>query len=80
MAEQATSLRDNLQAIQHNREALKYSPDDVPVMASLARLYMQANNMEECQNICETILRSNANNEAASVMMADLSFRQVSIY
>lgn len=41
MAEQATSLRDNQQAIQHNKEALKYSPDDVSIMASLARLYMQ---------------------------------------
>lgn len=77
MAEQAISLRDNEQAIQHYKDALKSSPDDLVIMASLARMYMQVNNMEQCQNTCHLILGINANNEAASVMMADLSFRQV---
>lgn len=41
MAEQATSLRDNHQAIQHNLEAQKYASEDVTIKQSLARLYMQ---------------------------------------
>lgn len=37
------------------------------------------NSMEECAQVCTEILASDPNNESASVMMADLSFRQVSI-
>lgn len=35
--------------------------------------------MTECQKICQNILHNYPNNEAASVMMADLSFRQVTL-
>lgn len=41
MADQATSLRDNQQAIQHNLEAQKYASEDITIKQSLARLYMQ---------------------------------------
>ena len=41
MAEQSISLRDNDQAIHHYREAIKFSPQDAVIMASLAKLYMQ---------------------------------------
>lgn len=41
MADQATSLRDNHQAIQHNLEAQKYASEDVTIKQALARLYMQ---------------------------------------
>lgn len=33
--------------------------------------------MTECQDMCSQILKINSNNEAASVMMADISFRRV---
>lgn len=33
--------------------------------------------MAECQDMCSQILKINSNNEAASVMMADISFRRV---
>lgn len=77
MAEQSISLRDNQQAIIHYQEALKHSPDDLKLMTALARLFMQVNNIGDCQEMCSQILRLDANNEAASVMMADLSFRRV---
>lgn len=77
MAEQSTSLRDNEQAVQHYKEALKYTPHDTIILASLARLYMQINNMDLCQQTCAQILQVDPQNEAASVMMADLSFRKV---
>lgn len=78
MAEHSISLRDNSQAIHHFNEALKCTPQDITVMAALARLYMQVNNMDECQQTCTQIFHIDSNNEGASVMMADLSFRRVS--
>lgn len=78
MAEQSIMLRDNHQAINHYKEALKYSPDDIKIVTALARLYMQVNNTIDCQTMCTRILKIDPNNEAASVMMADLSFRGVS--
>lgn len=78
MAEQSIALRDNYGAIVHYKEALKYSPDDTKIITSLARLYMQESDVTECQTMCMKILKLDPNNEAASVMMADLSFRGVS--
>lgn len=78
MAEHSILLRDNQQAITHYREALKYSSDDIKIVTALARLHMQVNEILECQNMCTKILKIDPNNEAASVMMADLSFRGVS--
>lgn len=77
MAEQSILVRDNDQAIHHYKEAIKFSPQDTTQQASLAKLYMQLNNMQECQNVCALILDVDPNNEGASIMMADLSFRRV---
>lgn len=77
LAEQSVALRDSYQAVIHYKEALRYSPDDLKIMTPLARLQMQINNSIECQTICSHILKIEPNNEAASVMMADLSFRKV---
>ncbi|XP_055385031.1 tetratricopeptide repeat protein 21B-like [Condylostylus longicornis] len=77
MAEQSISLRENEQACKYYMEALKYTPSDIVVLASLARLYMQINQLEQCKEMCSHILQIDANNEAASVMMADLSFRKM---
>lgn len=77
MAEQSILMRDNYQAVIHYKEALRYTPDDLKIMTPLARLHMQINNIVECQAMCSMILKLDSNNEAASVMMADLSFRKV---
>uniref|UniRef100_A0A336M386 CSON011277 protein n=1 Tax=Culicoides sonorensis TaxID=179676 RepID=A0A336M386_CULSO len=81
MAEQSISLRDNVQAIHHYKEALRFSPQDLTIMAALARLHMQVNEMDQCQRICAQILEQETSDpsehEAASVMMADLSFRKM---
>lgn len=80
MAEQSILVRDNDQAIHHFKEAIKFSPQDTTQQASLAKLYMQLNNMQECQTVCALILDVDPNNEGASIMMADLSFRRVSTF
>uniref|UniRef100_A0A182Q0B7 Tetratricopeptide repeat protein 21B n=1 Tax=Anopheles farauti TaxID=69004 RepID=A0A182Q0B7_9DIPT len=77
MAEQSQAVRDNEQMIHHYKEALKYTPADTAVMASLARIYMQLNRMDECQATCVHIVQLDPNNEVALVMMADLSFRRM---
>lgn len=77
MAEQAIGLRDQKQAISHYKGALKVLPDDLSVMIALARLYLQENDVDECQKICTDILKRDDTHEGASVMMADLSFLQV---
>lgn len=77
MAEQSISIRDNEQAVHHYKEAIKYSPQDASIICSLAKLYMQMNNNDQCQQTCGMILELDPNNEVASVMMADLSFRRM---
>lgn len=77
MAEQSMMVRDNEQAIQHYKEAIKFSPQDITQQAALAKLYMQLNRMQECQNICALILDNDPNDESAQIMMADLSFRRM---
>lgn len=77
MAEYANMLRDHDAAIRFYKEALAYSPEDTNTLVDLARLYMQVNDLEQCQMSCMTLLKADANNEAATVMMADLAFRKV---
>ncbi|XP_055585953.1 tetratricopeptide repeat protein 21B-like [Uranotaenia lowii] len=77
MAEQSIAIRDNEQAIHHYKEALKITPNEIGLLAALARTYMHVNNMDQCQATCASILQVDPNNEAASVMMADLSFRRM---
>lgn len=77
MAEQSMMIRDSEQAILHYKEAIKFSPQDIAQQASLARLFMQLNRMQECQNLCALILDNDPNDESAQIMMADLSFRRM---
>jgi tetratricopeptide repeat protein 21B len=77
MAEQSIMIRDNEKAIQHYKESIKFSPQDISQQASLAKLYMQLNRMQECQSICAMILDNDPNDESAQIMMADLSFRRM---
>lgn len=77
MAEHSMMVRDNEQAILHYKEAIKFSPQDTAQQASLAKLFMQLNRMQDCQNICALILDNDPNDESAQIMMADLSFRRM---
>lgn len=80
MAQHFVNVRNNEQALSCFKECLKYTPNDMEVLTSLGRLYMQTNAMELCRDVCLQILQIDSNNEAASVMMADLSFRKVSFF
>ncbi|XP_012284222.1 tetratricopeptide repeat protein 21B isoform X2 [Orussus abietinus] len=77
MAAHASTLRDYEQAIIYYKEALNHKPTDVKALLSLAKLYMQINDLDKCTQSCTALLNADPNNEAASVMMADLAFRKV---
>ncbi|XP_031832068.1 tetratricopeptide repeat protein 21B [Nomia melanderi] len=77
MANYSSSLRDYDQAITHYKEALNHKPANVQALLSLAKIYMQTNNLDKCAQSCAALLNADPNNEAASIMMADLAFRKV---
>lgn len=77
MAQHCTKISNIEQALIHLKECLKYDPNDINVLISLSRIYMQMNSTDLCRDICLKILQIDCNNEAASVLMADLSFRKV---
>ncbi|XP_012141012.1 tetratricopeptide repeat protein 21B isoform X2 [Megachile rotundata] len=77
MADYSSSLRDYDQAIMYYKEALNHKSTDVNALLSLAKLYMQTNNLDQCAQSCTAVLNTDPNNEAASIMMADLAFRKV---
>lgn len=74
----ATSLKNTDQAINFYKEGLQTSPNNTQILVALAKLYMQMNFLELCQQTCSTVLRIDPDNETASVMMADIAFRKVS--
>ncbi|XP_075147410.1 tetratricopeptide repeat protein 21B-like [Haematobia irritans] len=77
VAQHCTKMRNTEQALIHFKECLKYDPSDIDVLISLSRIYMQMNSMDLCRDVCTQILQIDSNNEAASIMMADLSFRKM---
>ena len=93
LAEIASTLKNHDQAVQFYKDTLEISPNNTEILTALAKLYMQVrivrvldcrkfrvlqmNILEPCQQICTNILAIEAENEHASVMMADIAFRKV---
>ncbi|XP_011499616.1 PREDICTED: tetratricopeptide repeat protein 21B-like [Ceratosolen solmsi marchali] len=77
MAEHSSSIRQFIPAVDYYKETLSYKPNDVKALLSLAKLYMQMNELDKCTQYCQILLNTDPNNEAACVMMADLAFRKV---
>ncbi|XP_019763181.2 tetratricopeptide repeat protein 21B isoform X1 [Dendroctonus ponderosae] len=77
LGEMAISMKSNEQAVSYYKEGLTVSPNNTSILVALAKLYMQMNYLELCQQTCAIILRIDQDNEAASVLMADIAFRKV---
>ncbi|KAG5885606.1 hypothetical protein JTB14_024787 [Gonioctena quinquepunctata] len=77
LGEMAIALRSNEQAINFYKEGIEISPNNTVILVALAKLYMQMNYLELCQQTCTSILKIDPYNETASVMMADIAFRKV---
>ncbi|XP_068223465.1 tetratricopeptide repeat protein 21B-like [Palaemon carinicauda] len=76
MAEYAANQREFEKAIKLYKEALQYDPENATTLLALAKLYMQINDLDQCQYTCMTLLRTDKENNNATVMMADLSYRR----
>lgn len=79
IAQQSIKIKNSELAIYHFKECVKYTPNDLEILVSLAHLQMESKEMDLCRNTCQQILQIDGNNETASVLMADLSFRKVSL-
>ncbi|CAH3123731.1 unnamed protein product [Pocillopora meandrina] len=76
MAELSTTAREFEKAINFYKEGLTYDETHVPSMLALARLYLTVDDLDACQQQCVQLLKMDAENDAATVMMADLMFRK----
>lgn len=77
LAELTADVKENQQAINHYKEALIIHPNNCKVLGALAKMYMQVNFMELCQQTCTTLLSLDPDNEEGSVLMADIAFRKM---
>ncbi|XP_029461519.1 tetratricopeptide repeat protein 21B isoform X2 [Rhinatrema bivittatum] len=76
IAKHFTTRKDYEKAIQFYKEALVYCETDNKVMLELAQLYLVQDDIDACQHQCALLLKHDQDNEAATMMMADLMFRK----
>ncbi|KAK6629913.1 hypothetical protein RUM43_003734 [Polyplax serrata] len=77
MAILLTRLRDFNGAIRCYKESLTAKPGDSKILVAMCRLYMQINDLDECQATCKRLLAAEPDSEPAVIMLADLAFRKV---
>ncbi|XP_045469443.1 tetratricopeptide repeat protein 21B-like [Harmonia axyridis] len=77
LAEMSIQNKDNDEAINYYKEACEVQPENVSILGALAKLYIQMNALELCQQTCGTILDIDSENEEASLLMADIAFHKV---
>eukprot|EP00736_Rhodelphis_marinus_P011266 Rmarinus@m.19544 len=63
-------------AINMYNEALKHDEQHEESILALARLHLERNELELCQQQCLTLMNIDPNNEDASIMLSDIMFRK----
>lgn len=76
LAEHYLKLGEDHKAKIYYSQALKAQNDHMASMMALARLYLRKGDLEACQDQCLTLKRLDADNEEATLMLADLMFRK----
>uniref|UniRef100_A0A8C3PP13 Tetratricopeptide repeat protein 21B n=1 Tax=Calidris pygmaea TaxID=425635 RepID=A0A8C3PP13_9CHAR len=76
IAKHSTAQRNYEKAIKFYKEALVHCETDKKAMLELARLYLAQDDTDACQHQCSLLLKNDQDNEAATMMMADLMFRK----
>ncbi|XP_053327438.1 tetratricopeptide repeat protein 21B [Spea bombifrons] len=76
IARHSAAQRDYEKAIRFYKEALVYCETDDKVILELAHLYLAQDDIDSCQQQCTLLLKNDQDNEAATMMMADLMFRK----
>ncbi|KAB0381053.1 hypothetical protein FD755_008837, partial [Muntiacus reevesi] len=76
IAKHSVAQRNYEKAIKFYREALVHCETDNKIMLELARLYLVQDDPDACLRHCALLLQNDQDNEAATMMMADLMFRK----
>ncbi|XP_052805384.1 tetratricopeptide repeat protein 21B-like isoform X2 [Mya arenaria] len=76
MALHSSGQRDFDKAITYYKEALVYNENDGKIMLDVAGLYLSTGDLDACQHQLMTLLKSDKENDAATIMLADLMFRK----
>ncbi|KAM5325686.1 tetratricopeptide repeat protein 21B [Glossophaga mutica] len=76
IAKHSVAQRDYEKAIKFYREALVHCETDNKMMLELAQLYLAHDDPDACLRHCALLLQSDQDNEAATMMMADIMFRK----
>ncbi|KAK3106370.1 hypothetical protein FSP39_018677 [Pinctada imbricata] len=76
MSDQVKGQRDYEKAIKFLKEALVYNENDSKVMLDVAGLYLTTEDLDGCQHQLMTLLKNERENDAATIMLADLMFRK----
>ncbi|XP_003478712.1 tetratricopeptide repeat protein 21B [Cavia porcellus] len=76
IAKHSVAQQDYEKAIMFYREALVHCETDNKIMLELARLYLAQGDPDACLRHCMMLLQSDQDNEAATMMMADIMFRK----
>uniref|UniRef100_A0A8D0ECK0 Tetratricopeptide repeat domain 21B n=1 Tax=Salvator merianae TaxID=96440 RepID=A0A8D0ECK0_SALMN len=75
IAKHSAAQRNYEKAIKFYKEALVHCDTDNKVMLELARLHLARDDMDACQHQCALLLKNDPDNAPATMMMADLMFR-----
>ncbi|XP_018326606.1 tetratricopeptide repeat protein 21B [Agrilus planipennis] len=65
------------QAIMYQKDALTLKQNNKDVLTILAKTYVQINEMERCNEICNALLKLEPDNETALILLADIAFHKV---
>uniref|UniRef100_A0A8B9P2D9 Tetratricopeptide repeat domain 21B n=1 Tax=Apteryx owenii TaxID=8824 RepID=A0A8B9P2D9_APTOW len=76
IAKLSTAQRNYEKAIKFYKEALVHCETDNKAMLELARLYLAQDDTDACQHQCSLLLKNDQDNEAATMMMANIMFRK----
>ncbi|KAL5010855.1 hypothetical protein ScPMuIL_013160 [Solemya velum] len=76
MAKDAENQKDYEKAIKFYKEALVFNEDDSKVMLNVAGLYLTTEDLDACQHQLMMLLKNEKENDAATIMLADLMFRR----
>ena len=76
IAEEYRKHHDIDNASSFYNEALKHDEGNLSAMLALAKVKLNAGDVDSCQQVCVSILREDGDNEEASLMLAELMFQK----
>ena len=74
-----TKSHDTENASSFYHEALKHNPEDISAMKALAQMLLNVGDVGGCERMCADILRADADDEEANMMLAELMFQREDI-